>query len=81
MMLDDAARGGPCDGVMASDVTDHPAHGGALQTAFGGSNPWKRGEGCGHEDSDDELVHVDPPRTTGGYKTPLGVQSCNRCAT
>jgi len=60
MMLDDAARGGPCDGVMACDMTDDPADGGALQTAFGGSDRWKRGEGCGYERSDDELVHVDP---------------------
>jgi hypothetical protein len=60
MMLDDAARGGPGDGVMAGYVTDDPAYGGALQTAFGGSDPWKRGEGYCHEESDNELVHVDP---------------------
>jgi hypothetical protein len=81
MMLDDAARGGPGDGVMACDVTDDPADGSALQTAFGGSDPWKRGEGCGHEEGNDELVHVDPLERPFGIKTPLGVESCNRCAT
>jgi hypothetical protein len=64
MMLDDASRGGPGDGVMACDVTHDPTGGRAFQTAFGGSDPWKRGEGCGDQESDHDVAHMKLLRAT-----------------
>jgi hypothetical protein len=76
MMLDDASRGGAHDCVMACDVTHDPTDGRAFQAAFGGSDPWKRGEGCGDQESDHDVAHMKLLRATGGDKTPQQEESC-----
>jgi hypothetical protein len=76
MMLDDASRCGAHDCVMARDVTYNPTDGRAFQTAFGGSDPWKRREGRGDQENDHNVAHMKLLRPTGADKTPHEEESC-----
>jgi hypothetical protein len=75
-MLDNASRGGAHDCVMARDVTHYPTDGCAFQTAFGGSDPWKRCKGRGDQENDHKVAHVKLRRPTGADKTPQAEESC-----
>jgi hypothetical protein len=71
MMLDDASRGGAHDCVMACYVTHYPTDSRAFQTAFGGSDPWKRRKGCGDQESDHKVAHTKTPSTYRVLIKPL----------
>jgi hypothetical protein len=76
MMLDNASRGGAHDCVMACYVTHYPTDGRTFQTAFGGSDPWKRRKGRGDQESDHKIAHMKLLRPTGADKTPQEEESC-----
>jgi hypothetical protein len=74
MMLNDASRGCPYDGVPARNVTDHAPDGRALQAAFCGSDAWKQCKRRGEYKSDNTFAHFSDSYETRCTQNPSGPQ-------
>jgi hypothetical protein len=69
MMLNDASGGSPHYGVMARDMADHTAYGGAFQATLRISHRGQQREGHGKRKAGSQLTHFVSPSCTDSLNT------------
>ena len=76
MMFDDASRSGAGHRVVPGNMSNHPAHGGALQTAFGFTDSGCSKANRSRQNHRGHCVHR-LPLSGPSRRTQSQVQSCN----